>query len=187
MNYTNTHKEIVESCRRNERSGQFKLYDLYAKAMYNVCLRMLNNREDAEDMLQNVFLEVFSKLDQFRYESSIGAWIKRITVNRCINFLKKKRIEWITMEDQKLPVVVEEENFVDIKLSVEKIRRAIPLLPDGYRLVFTLYMLEGYDHREIAEILSINEATSKSQLNRAKKKLKQLINNEQKIKHARPS
>ncbi len=172
------HRELVENCKRGKRDAQFQLYNLYAKAMFNVCLRMLNSREDAEDMLQNVFSEVFVNLNRFRYESSIGAWIKRITVNRCINFLKKKKIQWVTMEEQQIPVQETTVRFETQDLSVEKIKRAIPLLPDGYRLVFTLYLLEGYDHREISEILSISEATSKSQLNRAKKRLKKLIQHE---------
>ena len=175
--HTETHQEIVERCKRGKRNAQFQLYQLYSKAMFNICLRMLNNREDAEDMLQNVFLEVFANLHRFRYESSIGAWIKRITVNRCINFLKKKRIEWIELSIQKIPVEEEEVNFEAQELDVEKIKRVIPLLPDGYRVVFNLYLLEGYDHREISSILGISEATSKSQLNRAKKRLKKLLNN----------
>lgn len=149
---------------------------------------MLNNREDAEDMLQNVFLDVFSKIDRFRFESSIGAWIKRITVNRCINFLKQKRIDFVPMEDRQLPhAAPTAPDFDDQELNVAIIKQAIPQLADGYRVVFSLYMLEGYDHREIAAILGINEATSKSQLNRAKKKLKSIISNQQNSTNARPA
>lgn len=142
---------------------------------------MLKNDTDAEDLLQNSFTDVFTKLHTFRYQSSIGAWIKRITVNNCINFLKKRRIRFEELEDRHSSLgfvssePVEDDN---IKMSVESINRAIFQLPDGYRVVFSLYMLEGYDHKEIASILEISEATSKSQYSRAKKKLKEILSYE---------
>ncbi len=139
---------------------------------------MLNNREDAEDMLQNVFVEVFKNISRFEFNASIGAWIKRITVNRCINFLKKKRIALVTLEDQGVQLTEPPVEFESKALKVAAIKRAMSQLADGYRVVFSLYMMEGYDHREIAEILGINESTSKSQLNRAKKKLKLIIEDE---------
>lgn len=139
---------------------------------------MLNNREDAEDMLQNVFVEVFQNIHRFEFNASIGAWIKRITVNRCINFLKKKRIAFVTLEDRTAQIAEAPVTFESKELKVASIKRALSQLSDGYRVVFSLYMMEGYDHREIAEIMGINESTSKSQLNRAKKKLKSIIENE---------
>jgi len=129
---------------------------------------------DAEDLLQNSFVDIYSKLHTFRFQSSIGAWIKRIVVNNCINFLKKRRLEITMLEDQH-DDRWESKAVDEVPLNVSQINNAIQRLPDGYRVVFTLYTLEGYDHKEIAEILEVSEATSKSQYSRAKKKLREML------------
>lgn len=135
---------------------------------------MVRDELDAEDLLQNSFVDVFTKLDTFRYQSSVGAWIKRIVVNNCINFLKKRRLEFEELDNKFHKIKVEEtEEFIPI--NVKAINSALMKLPDGYRVVFSLYMMEGYDHKEIANILNISEATSKSQYSRAKKKLRELL------------
>lgn len=176
LDYASTHRDIVEKCKQGHRTAQFELYKLYSKAMYNVCLRMVKNDLDAEDILQTSFIDVFTKLDTFQFQSSIGAWIKRIVLNNCINFLKRSRIQLEELDD-KFQTLKEEEqpDEAHIGLTVERINRALFELPDGYRVVFSLYMLEGYDHKEIAEILQITEATSKSQFSRAKSKLRELL------------
>jgi len=178
LNFTDTHRLIVEACQKNDRRAQQELYQNYSKAMFNICLRMLNNREDAEDMLQNIFVDVFNNIHRFEFTASIGAWIKRITINRCINFLKKRKLTFVTLEDRTIQASKNPVSFETKSLKVATIKRAMRQLSDGYRVVFSLYMLEGYDHREIAEILGVSESTSKSQLNRAKKKLKLIIENE---------
>lgn len=177
MNYSDTHRDIVEACQRGERAAQFDLYRLYSKAMYNICLRMVKNEEDAEDLLQNSFVDVFRNLDRFRFQSSVGAWIKRVVVNNCINFLKKKRIQFSELEERhefqftEFPSSGQEES----PLQMKAIKTALFQLPDGYRVVFSLYAMEGYDHQEIADILGISVATSKSQYSRAKQKLRVLL------------
>jgi RNA polymerase sigma-70 factor (ECF subfamily) len=135
---------------------------------------MVQNPHDAEDLLQSVFIEVFTKLDSFRYESSIGAWIKRITINKCINFLKSRRLAFQELTAQS-DRAAEEDPPVEMPYSVERIKKAINELPDGYRVVFSLYAVEGYDHEEIAQILGVTEATSKSQYSRAKAKLRDTL------------
>ena len=176
LDYENTHREIVEACKGGDRQAQFELYRLYNRAMYNICMRMTRNELDAEDLLQHSFMDVFSKLHTFRYQSSIGAWIKRIVVNNCINFLKKRKLKIESLGDHHTNKSEPEgEIFSESKVSIEKINEAIYQLPDGYRIVFSLYLLEGYDHKEIASILGVTEATSKSQYSRAKKKLKQIL------------
>lgn len=176
MDYPSVHRDIIESCKKGNRQSQFELYRLYSKAMYNICLRMVKNELDAEDLLQNSFSDVFSKLYSFRYKSSIGAWIKRIVINNCINFLKKKRLRFAELDERVSSREVVEAPVVEDKgLTVENVNNALLQLPDGYRVVFSLYLMEGYDHKEIAEILSISEATSKSQYSRAKSKLRQLL------------
>jgi RNA polymerase sigma factor (sigma-70 family) len=167
--------QIVEGCKARKGTAQSQLYSLYAQAMYNVCLRMTNNALDAEDILQHSFIDVFSKIDTFRQESTIGAWIKRIVVNNCINFLKSRRLHFEELSEKVYASfeTTDEEN--DPIFSVEMIQRALQQLPEGYRVVFTLYLIEGYDHEEIASILHISEATSKSQFSRAKAKMRDIL------------
>ena len=174
MDYGSTHREIVEKCMRGDRKAQFDLYRLYSQAMYNICLRMVNDDLDAEDLLQQSFVDVFTKMNSFRYESSIGAWIKRIVVNNCINFLKKRRLQIQSLDDSFLQVA-DDLPLDRYSINVDAINGAIRKLPDGYRVVFSLYLFEGYDHQEIGSILGITEATSKSQFSRAKKKLRDLL------------
>ena len=179
------HYDIVEACKRGDRKAQFELYRLYSKAMYNISLRMLGTVENAEDVLQNSFIDVFSKLDTFRFESSIGAWIKRIVINNCINYLKKRRLEFSELTENTAFVPADGDAsdvsgvslsaLSDSHLDVGKIQKAIQQLPDGYRVVFTLYAMEGYDHEEIGSILGVTEATSKSQYSRAKAKLRDVL------------
>lgn len=139
---------------------------------------MVKDELDAEDLLQNSFVDVFTKLDSFRYQSSIGAWIKRIVINNCINFLKKKKIYFQELDDRYATAAEAKTSLRDSDtqgLSVEVVKRALFDLPDGYRVVFSLYMLEGYDHKEIGDILGIAETTSKSQYSRAKAKLRDIL------------
>jgi RNA polymerase sigma factor (sigma-70 family) len=174
MDATQTHRDLIERCREGNREAQFELYRLYSRAMYNTALRMVRHPHDAEDVLQSIFIEVFTKLESFRYESSIGAWIKRITINKCINFLKSRRLTFT-----ELTVNTDRAETIDVApdpiYTVEKINRAIAELPDGYRVVFSLYAMEGYDHEEIGQILGVTEATSKSQYSRAKSKLREML------------
>jgi RNA polymerase sigma factor (sigma-70 family) len=178
LDYGSTHRDIVENCMRGDRKAQFELYRLYSQAMYNVCLRMVNNSLDAEDLLQQSFIDVYSKLNSFRYESTIGAWIKRIVVNNCINFLKKRKLKIETLDDR-FHHVADHEPVSETHLNVKAINEAMTNLPEGYRVVFSLYMFEGYDHKEIGEILDITEATSKSQFSRARKRLRELLEGQQ--------
>jgi RNA polymerase sigma factor (sigma-70 family) len=137
---------------------------------------MVKNELDAEDLLQNSFVDVFTKLHSFRYQSTVGAWIKRIVINNCINFLKKRRLQIEELKDHYTGVPAEEETPTrDIPLTTDSVRKALGQLPDGYRVVFSLYMFEGYDHKEIGQILGVTEATSKSQYSRAKRKLRDIL------------
>lgn len=144
--------------------------------MYNVACRITGREDEAEDVLQESFINAFRNLDNYRGDATFGSWLKRIVVNNSINALKKRRHELLP-EDEDFDVAeeLEGEEVYKTELTVDKVKRAIESLPDGYRSVLSLYLLEGYDHQEIAEILSITESTSKSQLNRSKKKLKELL------------
>lgn len=149
--------------------------------MFNTCLRMLKNREDAEDVLQNSFIDIFSKLEMFRGDSTIGAWVKRIVVNNCINFIKKKRILLTDLDQSKMEHVEDDTTSDDLKIDTQKVQEALYQLPNGYRIVFSLYAIEGYDHAEIAEILDTSVSTSKSQYSRAKKRMRELLKEKQNL------
>jgi RNA polymerase sigma factor (sigma-70 family) len=144
--------------------------------MYNAAYRIVHNEEEAEDVLQEAFISAFHHLDSYRGDSPFGAWLKRIVINKALTQVTKKKMERFPEDDR---WDVKEEEPIDIfegfPFTVERVRAAIEALPDGYRMVLSLYLLEGYDHGEIAEIMGITESTSKSQFNRSKKKLKELL------------
>jgi RNA polymerase sigma-70 factor (ECF subfamily) len=174
--YQNLHQEVIEGCLLGDRQAQYQLYKLYAKAMYNVCLRVTNNEMEAEDVLQESFVSAFSQIHSYKGTASFGSWLKRITLNNAINVVKKRKIEFQQVDDysdydERYDTVDENDYGYDIK----QVKSSITLLPEGYRLVLTLYLIEGYDHKEIAQILEITESTSKSQFNRSKKKLKEIL------------
>lgn len=171
----NIHEDLIARCKAGDREAHYRLYKLYSKAMFNVSYRITGREEDAEDALQEAFISAFRNLESYRGDAVFGAWLKRIVVNKAINILKKRKHEMMPEDGQW--DVAEAETPVEYKeeFTVDRIKKAIDQLPDGYRSVLSLYLLEGYDHQEIAEILSISESTSKSQLNRAKNKLKELL------------
>lgn len=172
----NIHEDLIQRCRQGDQQAHFRLYQLYKKSMYNVGYRIVNNEEEAEDVLQEAFISAFRNLSYYRGDATFGAWLKRIVVNKAINYLKKRQLERLPDDDR---WDVKQEEVVDdldhFPYSVERVREAIANLPDGYRAVLSLYLLEGYDHGEIGEILGISESTSKSQFNRSKKKLKAIL------------
>lgn len=177
---TDIHKQVVIDCIGGNRKAQYKLYSLYSKAMFNICLRMLNTREMAEDVLQESFSDAFKKLETFRFDSTFGAWLKQIVVNKCINELNKKHtstefIEEIGNYDVHDETVNSEEIEYELAMSVQNVKMAMQSLPDGSRTIFSLYLFEGYDHVEIAQIMNITESTSKSQYMRARQKVKELL------------
>jgi RNA polymerase sigma factor (sigma-70 family) len=169
-NYITT--PLIEECRRGDSKAQFRIYNQYSRAMYNLAYRMVRNREDAEDILQEGFLECFRNIGSFRYESTFGAWLKSIIINKCINQLRKKKVDLLYYEN--LPADLPEEE-PDVTYDTSWVFRGIEKLPDGYRVILTLYLLEGYDHTEISQILGISESTSKSQYSRAKDKLRNIL------------
>jgi RNA polymerase sigma factor (sigma-70 family) len=169
---------LLEECRAGKRNAQRELYGLYAKAMYNVCYRMMNDAEEAGDMLQEAFIDAFMRLHTFRNESTFGVWLKKIVINKCINARQRRKIEWISANNIELDDKIDEQDTIDedeLKMSVERVRMAMKQLPDGGRMIFSLYLFEGYDHAEIAQILNITESTSKTQFMRAKNKVKEIL------------
>jgi RNA polymerase sigma factor (sigma-70 family) len=171
----NIHHDLIERCRAGESDAFYRIYKLYSKAMYNVSFRIVGREDEAEDVLQESFISAFRNLQSYRGESSFGSWLKKIVVNKAINVQQKKKMEPLPdHEDWDVPTPDEPVEYGN-GLTVDAVRNAIQQLPDGYRSVLSLYLLEGYDHQEIAEIMGITESTSKSQLNRAKNKLRELL------------
>lgn len=169
------HSELIEQARKGEQSAFRKLYSLYSRAMYNTALRIVVDRGDAEDILQESFLRAFENLHQYRGESSFGSWLKRIVVNRSLNVLRS-RFTFESADEIELSTEEETANeHFGFPFSVNQVNESIKKLADGYRTVLTLYLIEGYDHSEIGEILGIDENTSKSQLSRAKRKLIEIL------------
>ncbi|MEJ7586413.1 MAG: RNA polymerase sigma factor [Ferruginibacter sp.] len=172
--------DLVERCKNGDDPGFKELYNQYAKAMYNTCLRILNNATEAEDVLQESFIEAFRNLGSFEYRTSFGGWLKQICVNRSITVLKKRKVVWLNIEKTESYNRADEIPFDEKEqlLKVDAIKNAIRMLPDGYRTVLSLYLLEGYDHEEIACILQVAESTTRSQYIRAKQKLVQILKKE---------
>ena len=181
-NTINIHAELIERCRDGDPIAQYELYQLYNRSMYNTALRICGSREEAEDVLQEAFISAFNHLSSYREDATFGAWLKRIVINKAITSIKKSQKEALMMEE----VGTTDSEFdpfddADLTLSVNKIKEALMGLPKGFRSVLSLYLFEGYDHKEIAEILGITESTSKSQYKRAKDKLRILL--EQEVKY----
>ena len=171
------HAHLLEGLRKQDRGAQFEVYRQYSKAMLNTAHRILQNLEEAEDVLQETFLSAFTKIDQFNETSTLGAWLKRITVNKSINALQRNKASWVPLDDAQLEHVgaSAQDDEISSLWNVDQVMHTVASLPDGYRVVLSLYLLEGYDHVEIAEILGISEGTSKSQYNRAKQKVRELL------------
>jgi len=173
--FANLHQDLIDLCKEGDQRAQFQIYKLYYKAMYNISLRIVNNPMEAEDIMQESFLSAFEKIDMYSGVVSFGAWLKRIVINRSLDAFNKERK--VILEDidsfQESDVVEADDTSCDeeINIKVQEVIDAIKMLPDGYRIIISLYLLEGYDHEEIAEVLSISPVTSRSQFSRAKQKL----------------
>jgi len=177
--YVDINAPLVERCRLNDRQAQAEIYRRYAKAMFNAALRITGDYAEAEDVLQESFLSAFRELSSYKGDSAFGAWLKRIVVNKSINCLRQRRLPLVPLGEQHHEEPAEAsgpsyEDEADTHYRADVLRRCIQELPDGYRVVLSLYLLEGYDHLEIANILGISESTSKSQYSRARVRLREL-------------
>lgn len=168
-------KELIQRCKAKDKKAEKQLYERYAPKMWGVCIRFAKNRMGAEDIMQEGFVKVFDKLEQYNDQGSFEGWIRKTIVNTAINHYKKNinhnkelDIDEVTIKNQLEPRVIDQ-------LTVNELMEVIRELPEGYRLVFNLFVVEGYSHKEIAEKLDITENTSKSQLSRARNVLQQQI------------
>jgi RNA polymerase sigma factor (sigma-70 family) len=168
-----TEQQLIEGCRNNDRNAQRTLYDRYNKAMYTLAYRICGDFESAAEVLQDAFMQVFRHIGNFEGRSTVGAWIKTIVIRTAISSKRKRQLHFEPIEYRN------EGDSIDwgSSLDVEYLERAIQNLPEGYRTVFVLAEVEGYQHKEIGEMLNISEGTSKSQLFFAKKKLREALTN----------
>ena len=175
------HRELIERCKQHDQKAQCKVYELYYKAMYNACLRIIQDVSAAEDVMQEAFLTAFEKIGSFKGESAFGAWFKKIVINKSLDELKKNRPSFDALENSNEALHLQdddsfsEEEELELNKKITRIKQTIVLLPDGYRIILSLYLFEGYDHEEISGILQISESTSRSQFSRAKHKLLELL------------
>jgi len=170
------HTYLILKSQEGDRRAQNELFKLYADAMYNICRRMMGDEDDAKDVLQDSFIHAFTKIKGLRNIETFSAWIKRIVINHCINALKKKSILVNDIDDEGDFVENEEEDTSsEIKFEAQRILKAIDRISEGCKTVLNLYLFEGYDHKEIAQILNISESASKAQYSKARAKVRKIL------------
>jgi RNA polymerase sigma factor (sigma-70 family) len=168
--------ELILGCKQNKATAQKRLYEMYSGKMYALCCRYVKNKMEAEDVLVTAFTKVFDRIDQFRNEGSFEGWIRRVVVNEALTWIRKNKTMFLETD---LELAHREPNYheLDAELQAEDLVKIIQQLPTGYQLVFNLYAIDGYSHKEIAEQLNISENTSKSQLSRARTYLQKILAN----------
>ncbi|MFY0599204.1 MAG: sigma-70 family RNA polymerase sigma factor [Cyclobacteriaceae bacterium] len=170
----NIHRDLIIRSQQHDAKAQAELYGLYARAMFNICRRMMGDDEEAQDQLQESFVDAFQKLPSLREVSTFSAWIKRIVVNNCINAIRKRKL--LTSElDENLDMEEEVDDFEYTEYKASQVMELVENLPDGCKTVLNLYLFEGYDHKEIGQILSISESASKAQYCKAKARIRNML------------
>ena len=169
------HKDLVDACVLNDRNAQMEIYDLYYKAMYNTSIRIVNDSFLAEDIMQESFLDAFSKLKTFEWRSSFGSWLKRIVVNKSLDYIRKNSVQMQTIDDvTEISVGDNYDNYDDyeqIECRLEEVRSTLNLLSRNYKVILVLHLFEGYDHKEISHILNLPYNNVRVRYIRAKRKL----------------
>ncbi|MGB5646856.1 RNA polymerase sigma factor [Muriicola sp.] len=167
--------DLVERCKQQDRKAQLALYKQYCDGMFCVAMRFINNRDDAEDVLQEAFIKAFQKIHQFKGEVTFGAWLKRIVINKCLDFLKARKERAIEIQENTLQIAEDEDWTVDREVSMEEVKQAMLKLPEKYQYVLQLYLLEGFDHEEIGQILGLTNTASRTRLVRGKGFLRAIL------------
>ncbi|MFN3404666.1 MAG: RNA polymerase sigma factor [Cytophagaceae bacterium] len=167
--------DLIQECKAHNPLAQKKLYQKFSSKLMGICLRYTNCKNDAEDLLQEVFIKIFTKMEAYKGEGSFEGWIRRITVTTAIDFFHKKEKKPDHTNLEKADIEYTDSNNAAREIEAKELLNLIQTLPDGYRMVLNLYCIEGYSHKEISEVLNISEGTSKSQLSRARTLLAQMI------------
>jgi len=171
----NTELHLVEKCKINDRKAQMQLYDMYCKAMYHTANNFVKNDMLAQDMMQEAFIKAFKKIETYTGEATFGSWLKRIVINQCLDYIKKQKLETVEINNEVISMVEDDNWEIEEETSLKTIYNCIEQLPQKCRNVIKLYLLEGFDHQEVSQILKISEESSRSQLSRGKHRLKELL------------
>lgn len=180
--YRTTEDELIKGCVRREANAQKLLYDMYSSKMYGICYRYVKNPMEAEDVLVTSFMKIFDKIGQFKQEGSFEGWIRRVVVNEALTCLRRNRSMYLETELEKADYEPSYNSLSD-HLEAEDLLNMVNELPAGYRIVFNMYAIDGYSHKEIAESLGISENTSKSQLSRARTYLQKVLREQEWTPH----
>jgi len=172
---SNFQSHLIDKCKNNDSRAQMQLYDQYCKAMFNTAYNFIKDDDIAQDVMQEAFIKAFKKIESFSGEATFGAWLKRIVVNQSLDYIKKQKIQTVELNDNIVYMADEEPLEVDAEIKLSAIYKCIEELPQKCKNVVKLYLIEGYDHQEVAQILEISEVASRSQLSRGKSKLKELL------------
>ena len=169
--------DIVEQCKQNSRKAQLELYRQYCDGMFSVAMRFLKNSDDAEDVVQEAFIKAFQKIHQYNGEVTFGAWLKRIVINKSIDFLKSKKQKMVTLDESYLQIETDEDWTIEEGITIKEVRTSIEQLPEKYKYVVLMFLIEGYDHSEIAEVLQLTPTNCRTRLLRGKGLLKKILKN----------
>ncbi len=175
MLLTNTETQIVKGCKKGNKRAQYQFYELFKKLVFSVAMRYAKDIPEAEDIMQDAFVVLYRDLYQYRPVRALGAWVRRVTVNVALQHVRKKRMIFSDVALNTLTERVQGDETIMGNINAKEIMRMVQLLPDGYRMVFNLYVVEGFSHKEIAEQLKVSVNTSKSQLSRAKAYLRKML------------
>ena len=184
----NINERLISRCRENDRDAQFELYKMYYRQMYNTSLRIVNNTAEAEDIMQDSFLDAFRKIGDYTGQGDFGGWLRRIVVNNSLDALKKRRHE-VSLDDRYLGTLVEEsdESAQNLEYRIDEIKKAMGLLSEDYRVIISLLLFEGYDHEEISQILGVSYAVSRTRYSRARHKLLAILAEQRTMKMINPN
>lgn len=184
---TNIHRDLIEKCRLNDKQAQFELYKIFYKPMFNTSLRILNDRAEAEDIMQESFIDAFSKIGEYSGEGSFGGWLRRIVINNSIDALKKRK-PTLSFEEEHFEVASEDNEIKEnIDYKIAEIKKAVNSLPEDHRVIISLFLFEGYDHEEISGILNISNGASRTRYSRARQKLLRILSDQRTVKMYNPN
>ena len=172
--YRHSEEELIKGCVRRERSAQKRLYEMFSPKMYAICRRYVKDAMEAEDVLVTAFTKILDRIDQYKFEGSFEGWVRRVIVNEALTYLRRNSSMYLETELEQADLEPDYNSLSD-HLEAEDLMNMIQDLPSGYRIVFNLYAIDGYSHKEIADQLNISENTSKSQLSRARVYLQKLL------------
>lgn len=173
--YRDINHALIEECKKGKQKAQLELYKLYYKAMFNAALRILNNEADAEDVMQDAFIDAFTRIENYREEGSFGGWLKKIVINNALDLIRKQK-PTTEINESVIGLTDDEEECVENDCRLEEIKEALKLIKDDYRIILVLYLFEGYDYEEIGSILDISYSLARTRYSRARQSLLNKIN-----------